>query len=323
MKTRSGLIYVKDIASSHRMSLRSSTSDNDLSELKSIQNNQKYRLIKEMAFNRMKTSKGIESERKRMTKGLAQLAQMKLIIKMKEQNERIRLKQMEDKLRNRNKVLVSKLKEVKKKETEINKIRKKLAKESMKLYEERKPLEWPTNAVKSSAKGKRGIGLKSSSNRKPVSKQLDLSDESNESGLNVDQIIELFEKEIQCSICKEYLINAVNLNCSHTFCYDCIQNWTNSQNNCSHVCPICREEIEFQTQSLVFNNLLNRLRPIFEPNIDEERQQRLLAKRPDISSGGRQQIRRNGIPINQLFMRFPRFIHAMTVGRNSIETASL
>ncbi|KAM4614105.1 LOW QUALITY PROTEIN: E3 ubiquitin-protein ligase rnf8-B-like [Discoglossus pictus] len=60
--------------------------------------------------------------------------------------------------------------------------------------------------------------------------------------------------ELQCVICMEQFIEAVMLNCSHSFCSYCIKSWRKRNNEC----PICRQEIHSETHPSELDNFLNR-----------------------------------------------------------------
>eukprot|EP00898_Chlorokybus_atmophyticus_P001150 jgi/Chlat1/2035/Chrsp159S02331 len=51
--------------------------------------------------------------------------------------------------------------------------------------------------------------------------------------------MELLGEEFECVICREWLIAAHTLSCSHTFCGDCITPWLNKNDTC----PTCRERV--------------------------------------------------------------------------------
>ena len=55
-----------------------------------------------------------------------------------------------------------------------------------------------------------------------------------------DNLRELAETELQCSVCSEVFMEATTINCGHTFCDYCIHKWT-TQNS---TCPMCRTEIK-------------------------------------------------------------------------------
>ncbi|XP_051009355.1 E3 ubiquitin-protein ligase RNF8 [Acomys russatus] len=66
---------------------------------------------------------------------------------------------------------------------------------------------------------------------------------------------DVLENELQCIICSEYFIEAVTLNCAHSFCSFCIKEWMKRKVEC----PICRKDIESTTHSLVLDNCINKM----------------------------------------------------------------
>lgn len=71
----------------------------------------------------------------------------------------------------------------------------------------------------------------------------------------VTQMTEVLESELQCSICSELFIEAVTLNCAHSFCQHCIREWRNRKDKC----PMCWQTITSQTRSLVLDNCIDRM----------------------------------------------------------------
>ncbi|KAM9239873.1 E3 ubiquitin-protein ligase RNF8 isoform 2-T2 [Leptosomus discolor] len=71
----------------------------------------------------------------------------------------------------------------------------------------------------------------------------------------LNQMNDVLENELQCTICSEHFIEAVTLNCAHSFCSYCIHEWTKRRAEC----PICRQEITSQTRSLVLDNCIDRM----------------------------------------------------------------
>ncbi|KAJ7428892.1 E3 ubiquitin-protein ligase RNF8 [Willisornis vidua] len=66
---------------------------------------------------------------------------------------------------------------------------------------------------------------------------------------------DVLENELQCTICSEHFIEAVTLNCAHSFCSYCIDAWMKRKVEC----PICRQEIKSKTRSLVLDNCIDRM----------------------------------------------------------------
>ncbi|XP_014908606.1 E3 ubiquitin-protein ligase rnf8 isoform X1 [Poecilia latipinna] len=71
----------------------------------------------------------------------------------------------------------------------------------------------------------------------------------------VTQVTEVLENELQCIICSELFIEAVILNCAHSFCSYCIKQWRNKKDEC----PICRQAIQSQTRCLALDNCIDRM----------------------------------------------------------------
>ncbi|XP_041660546.1 E3 ubiquitin-protein ligase rnf8 isoform X2 [Cheilinus undulatus] len=69
----------------------------------------------------------------------------------------------------------------------------------------------------------------------------------------VTQVTEVLENELQCIICSELFIEAVTLNCTHSFCCFCIKQWRKKKDEC----PICRQAIQSQTRCLALDNCIN------------------------------------------------------------------
>jgi DNA repair exonuclease SbcCD ATPase subunit len=49
-----------------------------------------------------------------------------------------------------------------------------------------------------------------------------------------------FEEEFTCSICQELLLDARTLECAHSFCSSCLDDWKKQKSEC----PICRKKID-------------------------------------------------------------------------------
>ncbi|XP_018328980.1 E3 ubiquitin-protein ligase rnf8-A-like [Agrilus planipennis] len=68
-----------------------------------------------------------------------------------------------------------------------------------------------------------------------------------------DNVIQRMENDLLCPICQDYFKQAITLNCTHSFCYNCISNWRKTRNEC----PICRLHIAGLTASLALDNLVS------------------------------------------------------------------
>ncbi|KAG8123409.1 hypothetical protein E2320_018806 [Naja naja] len=85
----------------------------------------------------------------------------------------------------------------------------------------------------------------------------------------LSQMNDVLENELQCTICSEHFIEAVTLNCAHSFCSYCIDEWMKRKVEC----PICRGTILSKTRSLVLDNCIDRM----VENLDAETKHRRLS----------------------------------------------
>ncbi|XP_020640742.3 E3 ubiquitin-protein ligase RNF8 isoform X1 [Pogona vitticeps] len=85
----------------------------------------------------------------------------------------------------------------------------------------------------------------------------------------LSQMNDVLENELQCTICSEHFIEAVTLNCAHSFCSYCISEWMKRRLEC----PICRRIIISKTRSLVLDNCIDRM----VENLDDETKRHRLA----------------------------------------------
>ncbi|XP_033917048.1 E3 ubiquitin-protein ligase RNF8 isoform X2 [Melopsittacus undulatus] len=83
----------------------------------------------------------------------------------------------------------------------------------------------------------------------------------------LNQMNDVLENELQCTICSEHFIEAVTLNCAHSFCSYCISEWTKRKVEC----PICRQEIKSKTRSLVLDNCIDRMVEKLDVGMKEHR----------------------------------------------------
>ncbi|XP_023442003.1 E3 ubiquitin-protein ligase RNF8 isoform X2 [Dasypus novemcinctus] len=83
----------------------------------------------------------------------------------------------------------------------------------------------------------------------------------------LNHVNDVLENELQCIICSEYFIEAVTLNCAHSFCSYCINEWMKRKIEC----PICRKDIESKTHSLVLDNCINKMVDNLSSEVRERR----------------------------------------------------
>ncbi|XP_049621328.1 E3 ubiquitin-protein ligase RNF8 isoform X2 [Suncus etruscus] len=83
----------------------------------------------------------------------------------------------------------------------------------------------------------------------------------------LSHVNDVLENELQCIICSEYFIEAVTLNCAHSFCSYCINEWMKRKTEC----PICREDIKSKTHSLVLDNCIDKMVENLSSEVKEQR----------------------------------------------------
>lgn len=90
--------------------------------------------------------------------------------------------------------------------------------------------------------------------------------------------LDIMENEFTCSICSEFFIKAVTLNCSHTFCKYCIDQWKKNKPNC----PICRNVILSTARTLVVDNFIEKTLNNQSEEVKQTRRE-LIAQRDEIA----------------------------------------
>jgi len=110
---------------------------------------------------------------------------------------------------------------------------------------------------------------------------------------------QLLDSELSCSVCHELFVTAVTLNCSHTFCHSCIEDWKHSSDGKhrdsddeeqederpavvrseTQCCPICRQTIVSQNRVLVLDNTIEYILQKFDPKLLEHRKQLIAMRR--------------------------------------------
>ncbi|XP_044530302.1 E3 ubiquitin-protein ligase RNF8 isoform X1 [Gracilinanus agilis] len=99
----------------------------------------------------------------------------------------------------------------------------------------------------------------------------------------LNQMNDVLENELQCIICSEHFIEAVTLNCAHSFCSYCIDEWMKRKVEC----PICRQDIESKTRSLVLDNCINKMVEKLNSEMKERREILINERRGKQRSRGR------------------------------------
>ncbi|CAN8011666.1 unnamed protein product [Ixodes pacificus] len=101
----------------------------------------------------------------------------------------------------------------------------------------------------------------------------------------VRRVETIMENELTCVICSELFIDAVMLQCGHTFCAYCIQNWR-KQRNC---CPFCQVKISSVTRSFVVDNVIEEL-VCFNPELKKFRKQLVRSRLRDVTGRGEEDV---------------------------------
>ena len=67
-------------------------------------------------------------------------------------------------------------------------------------------------------------------------------------------LLELADTHLQCPICMEVFIVPTTINCGHTFCQECIQDWKKHK-----VCPYCRTRIKVMVTSNAMDQFITEM----------------------------------------------------------------
>lgn len=78
----------------------------------------------------------------------------------------------------------------------------------------------------------------------------------------------------QCSICYDVPNITVKLQCSHTYCYECIHIWESKTSN--PTCPLCRTDFTLPIDDRNPRNKIRRLRRKIRELYDELEEQYVL-----------------------------------------------
>jgi len=106
---------------------------------------------------------------------------------------------------------------------------------------------------------------------------------------NMEPWLDDFKDDIECSICREYLILAHTLPCSHTFCKNCIEEWLQRQKKRSEkTCPECRKPVRQKPTPVgLLDNLVEKFVVRLLPEKEyQERQEKIAKLRQQAKSTG-------------------------------------
>ncbi|XP_005106949.1 E3 ubiquitin-protein ligase rnf8 [Aplysia californica] len=204
-------------------------------------------LEKEKEELRLKMQAELESNlREREAALLGQLAvQKEVLLNEKKQVEESLQKEVEKAIEEKNKELEEQLMEQK------QKLEKVLEKKEM----EQKLLESQLNETKEESETAKLQALKA---REEV----------------LCNFVDLMEMELQCSICNELYIKATSLNCSHSFCKLCINQWLKVKKEC----PNCRQAVTSQMQSITLDSYIDKMVEQLNDELKQRRKE-LVAQR--------------------------------------------
>ncbi|KAJ8721514.1 hypothetical protein PYW07_002289 [Mythimna separata] len=111
------------------------------------------------------------------------------------------------------------------------------------------------------------------------------SGEGSSKEMVLNEMGDLMESELQCSICNELFVEPTTLNCSHTFCKYCISIWKKKKKDC----PICRAAITSECKSLVLDSFIEKM----VQSLSEE----MKRKRKEILESRKQEMRALSTPL--------------------------
>lgn len=57
------------------------------------------------------------------------------------------------------------------------------------------------------------------------------------------------DEDTECPICFRDYVNKTTLNCTHSFCRECIDDWQNGSSSERHLCPMCKQKIMYGDKS--------------------------------------------------------------------------
>jgi len=71
----------------------------------------------------------------------------------------------------------------------------------------------------------------------------------------LEKVEDTVQTQFMCPTCLELFINPVMLNCGHTFCWLCLNQWKSAKGSAS--CPQCRTDIQHETKALIIGNMID------------------------------------------------------------------
>lgn len=71
-----------------------------------------------------------------------------------------------------------------------------------------------------------------------------------------DLNVSVLQSELQCSICQDWLVQAATIQCSHSFCWACVESWLQLK---KFECPVCRKGVTHEPHpNIILDNLVQK-----------------------------------------------------------------
>ncbi|OXA60083.1 uncharacterized protein LOC110844542 isoform X2 [Folsomia candida] len=97
-------------------------------------------------------------------------------------------------------------------------------------------------------------------------------------------VVALLETEFSCVICCEIFLEPAVIDCGHTFCSYCINEWKKEKKEC----PICRKPIIICTKHVEMQNFVTKIHTMMSQDIQDKRNELVSERENTIASGARQ-----------------------------------
>ncbi|KAK3598995.1 hypothetical protein CHS0354_007448 [Potamilus streckersoni] len=88
---------------------------------------------------------------------------------------------------------------------------------------------------------------------------------------------EIMETELQCSICSELFVQATSLNCSHSYCALCINQWMKQKKEC----PVCRSPVTTVMRSIVLDSYIDKMVEHLSEEMKERRKELVKTRKAE------------------------------------------
>uniref|UniRef100_A0A146M9N2 E3 ubiquitin-protein ligase CHFR n=2 Tax=Lygus hesperus TaxID=30085 RepID=A0A146M9N2_LYGHE len=81
--------------------------------------------------------------------------------------------------------------------------------------------------------------------------------------------VAIIEQEFLCCVCTDLMFEPVTLNCRHTMCAKCLDEWKKKQKKC----PSCRTTIKTEVRPLMIDSFIDRIAPLLGEEFTKKRQE--------------------------------------------------